>query len=487
MPAMTWLLCAALWSLVRADIYDISLTSSNSSAAARAFSTEAFGFLTGGQAILSVSCNSVPAGNLSFLVVSSSAVSAGASDSFCSSPPTTQTWVNIPAAAFQNLSYSVVLTAGMNFTDTFYAFVLMSCPPVNVSSNLPPAYCEAELTLLNPGGEHLSSDQIKIPEYYRILLIVWGVLAAAWLILFLRWFQFRNGLAFYICLMLCIKVSDVALEYRLFTVQSHTGRVNPKLKTTEEVIAVLELVFFILFFFLASSGWCVSIPRLPGSVARHAVGIFVVLTASLLATQWVHPYIVIITILYVILIISATFSFTGRNIELLHRKELEIRQRVIEMHLERQIAISTAIRPLIRKIALLRSSRLVFTAFVVLWAITSIASGFLKEHRDVSTLLTEAVALALYVSVMKLFRLRNFTKYLPKRPPPSRPAEPFKLLLVRVLHADASSFPTLLVHLPQNSCHKTFLRFLSAAAEEPAVYWRCGRLRFTASLHHLRF
>eukprot|EP00042_Codosiga_hollandica_P054946 m.755690 g.755690 ORF g.755690 m.755690 type:complete len:71 (+) comp59015_c0_seq5:1553-1765(+) len=31
---------------------------------------------------------------------------------------------------------------------------------------------------------------------------------------------------------------------------------------------------------------------------------------------------------------------------------------------------------------------------------------------------------------MKLFRLRNFTKYLPKRPPPSRPAEPFKLLLL---------------------------------------------------------
>ena len=55
------------------------------------------------------------------------------------------------------------------------------CPPVRSDTvTLRYLFLQSRLSLVNPGHEHLSSDELNLPTLYIFGSIVWGILLICW-------------------------------------------------------------------------------------------------------------------------------------------------------------------------------------------------------------------------------------------------------------------------------------------------------------------
>lgn len=150
-----------------------------------------------------------------------------------------------------SLNYSIVF--GDMLPTGFYRFGLLLCVAPSTS---PPVDCVASLTLLNPGGEHLSSDLIDLPGIYQGFLIFWCVLIGVHCLNWAVYFKYRNELHDMVVVAPILAAISALLNRIAWIMQSQNEDGNPWLKRAQ-VASYAALCYSFLMLMLMTYGYCI--------------------------------------------------------------------------------------------------------------------------------------------------------------------------------------------------------------------------------------
>lgn len=115
---------------------------------------------------------------------------------------------------------------------------------------------------LNPGGEHLSSDEIKIPGIYYTLMFVWTAVLGLWLLNWLRWHRFSNRLHDVLIIPPLLKLIELVLQWRRWSLLSRDGEATSSVENAYHTVDNLENAFFFAMYMVLAQGWCIIRPRI---------------------------------------------------------------------------------------------------------------------------------------------------------------------------------------------------------------------------------
>eukprot|EP00051_Salpingoeca_urceolata_P028543 m.487391 g.487391 ORF g.487391 m.487391 type:complete len:500 (-) comp24983_c0_seq1:147-1646(-) len=374
-----------------------------------------FGFQKGGSITLRLDCDYTP-GQLGLVLMSVEQYSEYRDDydTPCNGVPLKfQRNLTLPA----NNSLSVTAIAGADFKPAFYEFLLRECDPFPPTNKSHPR-CEAVLTVINPGGEHLSSDEIQIPGIYRVFLTLWATVVLLWFVNWFQWHQYSNHLHKVLTMGPILKLVVIALEMQRWERRSSEGTEDRQLADFRYVLTAFENAYLFALMILIAFGWCIIRFHLDQeAVLNLCIGPTVFFLSSILI-HFVHEYFIGFTTIAVLLMVVFILRHSSCNMVFLLARLSEIR--AYERRHPNPDGTSLSL-PISWKWKLIKQSRSVFVMYAMLWALLTIVSTFLGEHSWIETLVFEIIEAVVYLAVLFFFRLRNFAAFVPAQQRQRRP------------------------------------------------------------------
>lgn len=265
---------------------------------------------------------------------------------------------------------------------------------------------EMEYTLLNPGGEHLSTSEIPLPSMSMTFMIVWGLVLLAWMH---NWFTHREQkilLHRIICLIPFIKF--LYMNYRIYYWMkfSREGEITHIDRALYEAsIALSEMILYTVVL-LVSKGYCIT----RGTIMlteKKAIGVVVITLASaaLLYRLLQSYYLFALVIMYIVVF---KYTFAGLQYHIMTLKS--------QLLLIGQYLPNVNDTPVSEKYKVFKSFQVALVVFVFVNSLfLVVVVFFLNYYHWVEVLLKETVELGLLIFLGYLFRLRIYE-------PPSQPS-----------------------------------------------------------------
>eukprot|EP01147_Barroeca_monosierra_P007303 gene7303-7673_t len=312
----------------------------------------------------------------------------------------------LPQSPITSPQFELFETFGFSNRSSMYNFVIRECPPFdeNLKKTVRTS-CQVLLEAVNPGGEHLSRDQIPLPNIYMAIVIVWAFVIVAWCMNWIRYRRYANGLHAVISAAPTIKLVTLILEYRKYSTLSSQGWVPDDLEITRSLLLFAETALFLSSILLISYGWKVLRRELEGSTLFATVGLPLLLLLSNVCQRWVHSYFTGLSIILVLCITVTIIRSSGLHVIILRHRLMDISfiyRR--EMQDRVQMSINQFASPLLRKLALFQATRLIFVLFAIAWTILELSASFLHEHTWIRILTLECVEMVTYLVLMVVFR-----------------------------------------------------------------------------------
>eukprot|EP00041_Stephanoeca_diplocostata_P032226 m.1026685 g.1026685 ORF g.1026685 m.1026685 type:complete len:357 (+) comp24108_c0_seq39:848-1918(+) len=280
----------------------------------------------------------------------------------------------------------------------FYQFAMFLCSTSSVQMRNPNKNptCDARLVMLNPGGEHLSSDEISLPEVYSVLTIVWVAVAFLWALNWVMYYRMSNKLHDLVVVLPAMLVVHYGVYHRGYKELSQTGDTGNSLIDIGDLTetAIVMHSFFILL--LLASGYCIINATVKKTDLLTFVSATVGAFAAISLMSFVHRYFLAIAVVTVVVIILTLLKHTSKNVLM-----LRMRLREIERTQPRQFVGGYPLAaPLLAKRFLIESSRAIFVAYAALWANVGIFDITLQEDRTKKAVLDELLLMFLVVAIM---------------------------------------------------------------------------------------
>eukprot|EP00045_Choanoeca_perplexa_P008534 m.79787 g.79787 ORF g.79787 m.79787 type:complete len:501 (+) comp14527_c0_seq2:237-1739(+) len=313
------------------------------------------------------------------------------------------TWVD------GRLRYQVRDSFGQDGRRRFYSFALIECPP-SAPVRSPPGKCAIKLVTLNPNGEHLSRDEIPLPDVFMVFILCWGALLLAYVLNAIWYWQYSNlmhkTMFFPAFLGLVLSILDQAYWREL----SRDGVQTPPLADARDVFSIVETTIFFMVTMALSDGWGIIQSHMDPTTTASVIGMPLLFLGISTLTTFVHRYFLGLAIIMVVLIVVFVVRHSAGNLLFLHHRYHDI---ALIHRAEAHVTISLPefARPIVNKLRILASIRSAFIFYCVTWAIVGIAGSFLDNHTWIVELMTEILLLLYYVLLYSCLRLRDFHDY----------------------------------------------------------------------------
>eukprot|EP00038_Savillea_parva_P006334 m.163045 g.163045 ORF g.163045 m.163045 type:complete len:493 (+) comp12265_c0_seq1:122-1600(+) len=378
------------------------------------FDESMFGFNAGGTASIAASCeNRLETLPFTFVILTSEQAEAVSIDGHTDCNLAFR-HVRAVSPANRNevtLNYTVVF--GNDLETGFYRFGLLLC-----LAGALPNDCEATLTLLNPGGEHLSSDQMDLPNIFNAFLIFWGVVVGLHLVNWVTYFQYRNNLHDAVLVAPILAAISARLNRDAWEAASNDED-NSALLKEGLVAAYAALCYSFLLIMLITDGYCILRPTLDQGRGEGTIGLAVAVFVSMVCMLYIHRYFLAFTVVSLIATGIIILKNAAKNI-------LALRMRLLEIEDSAGPQLGTVAEfaaPLLSKRFMIASARFTFITYTVLWSIEGAIDNALEKQRDMQVVLEEVLVVYLIVSIMWVTRLRNFERFVQPHDERRREAE----------------------------------------------------------------
>lgn len=381
-----------------------------------------FGFLSSGVVQVTYHCNKIPK-NSTVLVCNkdeASQLAKRAKAGFaCPSVAVVQEYISSNgSSAFDPYlticSFGQILSSysadGNSFititTERFLTVLLLSCDP-NQHSMIT---CETKTVLLNPGNEHLSSDEIPLPDIYKGWCVTWGIITLAFVLNFYLYKKFENGLfksLFVLLVFYFLIIIFREYEYRQMSTNGIESDQNQKSRQALECILQGYILFVLV---LISDGWCILRTTMSFGLRMGYSALMIAFIFALMGAKWIHPYFLGLVISFALFIIFLIMRNTSNNLDVVREQYVYVMTYLRRQNLQ-FIGARTPLEIIEAKFHLLRQFRVCFIALGLSVAIVKTVASFLSEYSWIEALLNDGVDCVIFLTMFFLFRLRNFKDF----------------------------------------------------------------------------
>ncbi|XP_078587317.1 uncharacterized protein LOC144868683 [Branchiostoma floridae x Branchiostoma japonicum] len=293
----------------------------------------------------------------------------------------------------------------------FYTFFLLQCPSHQSKNQSNRRIgCRSELTLLNPDGEHLSSDEIPLPWIFVVLNIMWSTMATLWLINWVKYHRFSNNLHKFITVVPICKIVLVFVVMVRWHQLSKDGIESKPMQTLRYFLESVEDAMLFMAMMVISEGWGVVRYQVRHFRWTVLAAMFVVFAGSRMCVHWVHNYFLAFAVCCVVFVMYRALKWCSYNMEVLRRRQAKTFNYIRRLNLEYKTEI-TLHDQIHKKFELYNNFRMVSAAFSMLYAIVVTLGTFLSEFTWVQVLTFEVPELLVYLAIGIIFRLQDFGKY----------------------------------------------------------------------------
>lgn len=384
---------------------------------------DTFGFNSGGLVEYSLDCNSTNTGLIALWVLTAGQkvqLSSDAAEVACEPLTSARAVENADAVVIidsssashangrvQQRSY-IDINNDDGMKPGFYYFYIRECiPPAERFSAQSrfPASCKVTLNVTNSGGEHLSSDDIPIPDVCDAYIIMWCTVLALWV---LNWgLHFRKTSPFHDIMFLgpVCHVASLFFEKQFYEDFSENGM---KTKKVEDLAALMRMLAASLLFFvtmLASHGWCILRYDISQGNRLSILGLPPLFLLSMVTTRWVHRYFLATSIITAVIMVIYILKEGGRVLHDLRMRYSEIVTFVTSR--DPSLEIDKLLEPLISKRFLISTIRLAFVGYALSWAFFGILAVYLDEHHYIEFNLEELSVFLTWLAILWAFRARG--------------------------------------------------------------------------------
>lgn len=368
-----------------------------------------FGFLSGGTANIKITCT-LPPGPIKLIIMTDDQYTKIASDGNVLSCGNSGFFAvrTVRWAMYNHTQENMTFNFGTDLEAGFYQFGIQTCSP---AAFLMEPLCRVNTVLLNPGGEHLSSDMIELPRIYKSLTIYWGITIGLWGLNALFYVRMSNRLHKISLLAPVLKLTGCILYANAYELNSQE-EASVQEHAWAETFGYFAITYSFFILLLTADGYCILRSRLECEVAFHIFAAPALASVALVLQRFVHRYFLAMTVVFMVIVVISLLKTSGRNTMMLRARlsEIELLQPNGVLN-ERDLAL-----PLRCKRFLIEGSRLIFTMYIVLWALLGIFEVSLVNNRQGQILLDELLDVFLVTSLLWLLRLRNFrSSYIPFR------------------------------------------------------------------------
>lgn len=264
-------------------------------------------------------------------------------------------------------------------------------------------------TFQNPDG-FLSYTQELLLPIYSIAMIVWAVLAVAWVV---NTWRARNAqpvdLHWRMLNVPIVKLISVSVDYAMWQVRDNGAPATLYDDTLLPVSVIARVVFLGVFFevlVLISKGWCTTRARLLAAERRNVYMILLFFVVGKVAFNlWGSLFgsvalltALVLTVTYIVLLYIIWFATVSNKNALVFQLEMARRYRIDQ----RRLALWT-------RYTMFRSLRNSYLGYLVFKSLSDVLSWnpiFVRTSPWVPVLLDEGVEAVFYASVMHIFRAR---------------------------------------------------------------------------------
>jgi hypothetical protein len=316
----------------------------------------------------------------------------------------------------------------------FYYFAVRECPctinctnalhldgnnylPHNITNKTNPAVCEASITLLNADGNHLSSDELLMPETTRVLLVAWIIGIGLWLLNWGCYFRTSNRLHDLLTVGPLAKLGCAICEFYDIRNQQTTGVVASPLADGTMCLNMLSSAWFFFICLLGVHGFCIMTTDLEEG-RMLMIGLPFLFFVSSAASEWVHEYFLALVIILACIMVWNILRGSGMQLYYLRVRHMEI-VAVLDRHgqADNEAYVDAITEPLLSKRFLLSALRVAFVGYALIWAFLGIIKVYLEKTRWLEHLLLDLLWIVTWWFLMWAFRLRNMSRFASSAPP----------------------------------------------------------------------
>ncbi|EGD78416.1 hypothetical protein PTSG_09112 [Salpingoeca rosetta] len=221
--------------------------------------SQLFGFQRGGSLSLHLDCDGKVASPSLIAVTYTDLSDWIGTGRPCSSLQATEQVFNLtnnldPESTPTHPIYALEEPYGGEDRSKLYTFIIRDCGPYTAQERTQDATCEVYLVALNPGGEHLSRDQVMLPDVYLGLLICWGCILFFWGVNTCLYSQYSNGLHTVLTIAPLLKTATLAFELNKYTFISNHGWTPADAEVARILLLHTENAVFFITLLLISNG-----------------------------------------------------------------------------------------------------------------------------------------------------------------------------------------------------------------------------------------
>lgn len=278
----------------------------------------------------------------------------------------------------------------------FYYLIFAQCGPGYYNADL-------DYVLMNPGGEHLSTDSIPFPVLYMILLASWFLLSAAWCFNWITNRRQKIKLHRAISLFPFVKFLFCCAAVYYWKSLSSNGIETSAMVGVYQTFNVLFEVIFYSILLLIASGWGISRDNIGQDkfvISFVAIG----LALALIASYFLQRYFSLLIMICYVIIIVTIFKNTNRNMFLIQAQSQDEENDGGQGHQRRN---TTA-----EKFKMFKTFKAIMLAYLAaIMAILLIMVLFLENFPWIYNMLNEVLQLVMFVCIGWTFRLRDINIY----------------------------------------------------------------------------
>eukprot|EP00039_Didymoeca_costata_P029576 m.25292 g.25292 ORF g.25292 m.25292 type:complete len:501 (+) comp7692_c0_seq1:263-1765(+) len=384
---------------------------------------EAFGVEEGGIIDYYLDCNSTNVGLVSLWVLTpgqSQELSRDANDMGCEEVTRDESIENAGAVTIIDTGQAHVEKGGPTLRSQlnvgegdgeirsgFYYFILRECMRFTDLYDCCPAKCKVVLNVTNKGGEHLSSDEIMIPQIIRSFISLWSAVIGLWV---LNWaFHFRKTNRLHDMIVLAPLCHLIALfcDYDSKIEFSREGSSNQTLDSLAALFRMMASSLFFLVVMLTAHGWCILRYKVEEGSRLATFLLPPMFFVSSVATKWLHRYFLALAIISAIVMVIHILKESGSQLYDLRTRLLDIIVVLTRNGDAVPEDMDSIVLPLVSKRFLISIIRGAFVGYALFWAFFGIMAVYLTEHGDVKYTLNELLPFLTWLLIMWAFRAQS--------------------------------------------------------------------------------
>ncbi|KAJ5077244.1 hypothetical protein M0811_00564 [Anaeramoeba ignava] len=258
-----------------------------------------------------------------------------------------------------------------------------------------------DFTLMNPNGQHLSSDYVLFPKIYLVSLFISLILFIAWIFNWIKHKKQKIPLHSVITTMFFLQVINLAFNLNYWRTLSKYGKIETNFQLLISTVEVLSQFFFFVTIILIAKGWCITFETLNPSDRKIINGLigFLVIILQLLkivSSRFEILYLFGCVVFYYILL-RTTFDAISSN------------KRILKIHLIliRDEGIDPLSTPVYSKYLLFKKFKHLLFGFFFLEFNGIFTITFLLFYPWITQIMLLLAELLMLVGIGFIFRLRN--------------------------------------------------------------------------------